>query len=277
MLRYVICDLCEQNNTEVIQKAEAPFQIVRCKECGLVYVDPQPARDFMSAHYSEDYYKEWIETQMDRRIPMWRKRLKKLLKYKIKGRLLDVGFGCGTFLKLAKERGFDVHGTEISEYACQYVKDKLGLDVFCGDLKKARFPGESFDVTTVWHTLEHLPSPSHTLEEIHRILRKDGLLVVAVPNLNNFITRILYFLVRWRKLKLFSVKAKELHLYHFSISTLTALLEKTGFQIQKIELDLAQIEPPKKIVDILTRIIYFFSRRNFGEAMKVYAVKAAQR
>ena len=277
MLRYVICDLCEQNNTEIIQKAEAPFQIVRCKECGLVYVDPQPAREFMSVHYNEDYYKEWIETQMERRIPMWRKRLKGLLKYKKNGRLLDVGFGCGTFLKLAKERGFDVRGTEISEYACQYVKDKLGLDVFYGDLKKARFPEESFDVVTVWHTLEHLPSPSKTLEEIHRILRKDGLLVVAVPNLNNFITRILYFLARWRKLKFFSVKAKELHLYHFSTLTLTAILEKTGFQVKKIELDLVQIEPSKKIVDVFTRVIYFFSRRNFGEAMKAYAVKAGKR
>ena len=277
MLRYVICDLCEQNSAEIIRKAEAPFQIVRCKECGLVYVDPQPAREFMSVHYNEDYYKEWIETQMERRIPMWRKRLKGLLKYKKNGHLLDVGFGCGTFLKLAKERGFDVRGTEISEYACQYVKDKLGLDVFCGDLKKARFPEESFDVVTVWHTLEHLPSPSKTLEEIHRILRKDGLLVVAVPNLNNFITRILYFLARWKKLKLFSVEAKELHLYHFSTHTLNAILEKTGFQVKKIELDLAQIEPSKKIVDGFTRIIYSFSRKNFGEAMKAYAVKAGKR
>ncbi len=73
------------------------------------------------------------------------------------------------------------------------------------------------------------------------------------------------------------MKAKELHLYHFSVPTLTALLEKTGFQVKKIELDLAQIEPSKKIVDVLTRIIYFFSRRNFGEAMKAYAVKAAKR
>ncbi len=277
MLRCVICDLCERNNTEIIQKAETPFQVVRCKNCGLVYVDPQPGRDFMKAHYSEDYYKEWIETQMERRVPMWEKRLKKLLKYKRRGSLLDVGFGCGTFLNLAKEKGFDVSGTEISEYACQYVQEKLGMEVFCGDLKKARFPGEGFDVVTVWHTLEHVPSPSVTLEEIHRILKKDGVLVVAVPNLNNFITRFLYFLVRWRKLKLFSVKAKELHLYHFSILTLTAILEKTGFRVKKIELDLAQIEFSKKILDFVTRIIYFFTRKNFGEAMKVYAVKAEKR
>ena len=277
MLRYVICDLCGLNETEVIQKAENPFQIVRCKECGLVYVDPQPGREFMRAHYNEDYYKEWIETQMERRIPMWRKRLNKLLKHRGKGSLLDVGFGCGTFLKLAKEKGFDVHGTEISEYACQYVKDKLGMDFFCGDLREARFPEESFDIVTVWHTLEHLPSPSNTLEEIHRILKKDGVLVVAVPNLNNFIARILYLLFRWRKLKLFSMKAKELHLYHFSIPTLSAILEKTGFRVKKIELDLAQIKLSKKILDVLTRIIYLFSRKNLGEAIKVYAVKAAKR
>ena len=205
---------------------------------------------------------------------MWQRRLKGLLKYKKNGRLLDIGFGCGTFLKLAKESGFDVYGIEISDYACQYVKDKLGVDIFCGDLKKAHLPEESFDVVTIWHTLEHLLNPSETLEEIHRILKKDGLLIVAVPNLNNFITRILYFLARWKTLKLFSIDAKELHLYHFSSHTLTSILEKTGFQVMKIDLDLAQIEFSKKIIDLVTLIVYFFSRKNFGEAMKAYAVKA---
>jgi len=210
---------------------------------------------------------------MKRRIPMWKKRLKELLKYKQSGHLLDVGFGSGTFLRLAKKSGFQVYGTEISEYACRYVKDNYGIDVFRGDLEEARFPSARFDVVTLWHALEHLPDPKSTLKEIQRILKKNGLLVVAVPNLNNFITRILYFLAKGKKLKLFSIHAKELHLWHFSPHSLSRLLQEAGYVVIRTKLDLAQIEFPKKMVDFFTFIVYSLTRKNFGEAFKIYAAK----
>ncbi len=273
MPKTVDCNFCGPNSTEIVQKAEDPFRVVKCKTCGLVFTRPQPDKGLIEEHYQEDYYKEWLEKQMKRRIPMWKKRLKELLKYKKKGRLLDVGFGSGTFLRLAKENGFEVNGTEISEYACRYVNDHYGIDVFRGDLEEARFPSDSFDVVTLWHALEHLPDPRSTLEKIHRILKKDGLLVVAVPNLNNFITRILYFLAKGKKLKLFSINAKELHLWHFSPHSLSRMLQETGYGVMNIKLDLAQIEFPKKIVDFLTLLVHSLTRKNLGEAFKIYASK----
>ncbi|MDH4258410.1 MAG: class I SAM-dependent methyltransferase [Candidatus Aminicenantes bacterium] len=273
MPTHVNCNLCGQDDTEVVQKAEEPYEVVKCKSCGLVYTNPQPDRGFLEEHYQEDYYKEWVEKQMKKRIPMWKRRLKDLLRYKTGGRLLDVGFGVGTFLNLAKEKGFDVCGTEISKYACQYAKENFGIEVFRGDLTEARFPAGRFDVVTFWHTLEHLPDPQAALKEIHRILNKDGLLVVAVPNLNNFITRILYFLARGKRLKLFSIDAKELHFWHFSARSLARLLKETGFIALDKKLDLAQIELQKKMVDLLTLIVHAVTGKNFGEAMKVYAAK----
>jgi ubiquinone/menaquinone biosynthesis C-methylase UbiE len=270
---HVKCNLCGQDDTEIVQKAEEPYTVVKCRSCGLVYTNPQPDRDFLEEHYQREYYKEWVEKQMKKRIPMWKRRLKDLLRYKTGGRLLDVGFGAGTFLNLAKEKGFDVCGTEISEYACQYVRENFGIEVFKGTLEEASFPANHFDVVTVWHTLEHLPDPKATLKEIHRILNEDGLLVVAVPSLDNFITRILYFLAKGKRLKMFSIGAKELHLWHFSIQSLARLLNETGFIILDAELDLAQIELPKKIVDLLTLAVHAVTGKNFGQAMKVYAAK----
>jgi len=124
----------------------------------------------------------------------------------------------------------------------------------------------------MWHTLEHVPDPKTTLIEINRILKSDGVLVVATPNLNNFITRILYILAKRKKLLLFSNQAKELHLYHFSAKTINSMLNKTGFRVIKIDMDIAQIEFPKKIVDFLTIVIHSIVKKNFGEAMKIYAV-----
>lgn len=273
MPKAVDCNFCGGNETELVQKAEDPFQVVRCRTCGLVFTNPQPDKRLIEDHYQEDYYKEWLEKQMKRRIPMWRKRLKALLKYKQRGHLLDVGFGSGTFLRLAKEHGFQVSGTEISEYACQYARNTYGIEVFKGDLEDAHFPAARFDVVTLWHALEHLPDPKATLQEIHRILKKDGLLVVAVPNLNNIITRVLYFLAKGKKLKLFSIDAKELHLWHFSPRSLSRLLEESGYIVIDTKMDLAQIEFPKKIVDLLTFLVHSLTRQNYGEAFKIYAIK----
>jgi ubiquinone/menaquinone biosynthesis C-methylase UbiE len=273
MPKAVNCNFCGGNDTELVQKAEDPFQVVRCRTCGLVFTNPQPDKGSIEDHYQEDYYKEWLEKQMKRRIPMWKRRLKELLKYKQKGQLLDVGFGSGTFLRLAKESGFEVSGTEISEYACRYVQETYGIEVFRGDLEEAHFPSARFDVVTLWHALEHLPDPKATLKEIHRILKKDGLLVVAVPNLNNIITRVLYLLAKWKKLKLFSIHAKELHLWHFSPRSLSRLLKEAGYAVLDTKLDLAQIESPKKIVDFLTFLVHSLTRQNYGEAFKIYAVK----
>ncbi|NIM90466.1 MAG: methyltransferase domain-containing protein [Candidatus Aminicenantes bacterium] len=274
MPKYVNCSLCGLNRTQIIQEAEEPFKVVKCRNCGLVYTNPQPERGLIEEHYQEEYYREWMEKQMEKRIPMWKKRLKEITQYKNKGHLLDVGCGIGTFLKLAKEEGFGISGTEISEYASRYVKENLRIDVLRGDIEELDFPPESFDVLTMWHTLEHLPNPKAALKEINRILKREGLLVIATPNLNNFITRVLYFLAKGKKLKLFSDRAKELHLYHFSIHTLASMLKETGFRIIKIDMDLAQLAFPKKILDYLTFIVHAITRKNFGEAIKIYAVKA---
>lgn len=274
MPEYTKCNLCGFDSTEIVQHAEEPFEVVKCKNCGLVYTNPQPDRDLVQEHYSEEYYEEWMKKQMDKRILMWKKRLKELLRYKSEGRLLDIGCGLGTFLKLARDRGFDVHGTEISEYACKYIRNTLNIDVFWGELRDAPFESQSFDVVTMWHTIEHVLDPKDTLHEVNKLLKNDGLLIVAAPNLYNYITRVLYFLAKRKRLKLFSSQAKEPHLYHFSPNTLASMLEATGFDIEKINLDLAQIQFPKKILDYLTAFFFLFTRRNFGEAMKVYAAKA---
>lgn len=273
MPEYVICNLCGQDRTQIIQKAESPYQVVKCLNCGLVYTNPQPTLNKIGTHYQETYYRDWIDKQMERRIQMWKKRLKDVQGFKSSGHILDVGCGIGTFLNLAKEFGYAVKGTEISEFGSKYVKEKLGIDVFKGDVKEARFLSNHFDIVTLWHTLEHVPDPSSLLKEIHRILKTDGLLVIAVPNVHNSITKFLYFLARRRKLKLFSIDAKEWHFYHFSIRTLSSLLKKTGFDIIKNEMDLSQIEPSKKTVDCLARIVHTVTGKNFGEALKVYATK----
>jgi len=157
--------------------------LVKCTECGLVFRNPMPSYETIKGFYEESYsnifYEEKIKTHRKESFLHF---LANAIKRKGGGRLLDVGCGYGVFLNLAKDKGWEVYGVEPSIDACQYTQNKLGLSVFCGELKEASFPKDHFDVVTLWNVLDHTINPLEQLLEIKRILRDGGLLFIRVPN-----------------------------------------------------------------------------------------------
>lgn len=269
----IFCNLCGQKDFKVIEDDENPFRVLKCRQCGLVFVDPLPEPAVLAAHYNDIYYADWMNIQKEHRLRMWRKRLGKLEKYRRQGRILDVGCAEGVFLKLAKEHGWDVSGTEYSIYAAQYARDILGIDIFCGDLFDAGYPDHSFDVVTMWHVLEHVADPKRYLYEIHRILKLSGLLVVAVPNVNDWVMQAAYRIFKLRPLKLFSKSDREIHLYHFSPRTMTAYLDKTGFLSTGLSPDYGIVQYSKKIVNFTAVTISYLTGMKLFNAFEVYAVR----
>ncbi len=145
------------------------------------------------------------------------------------GRILDVGCGLGFALALYRERGWTPLGVEPSPMAARYAQEVLGLSVHQGEFLDARFPSQFVDVVQFRHTLEHMPSPSVELGEAHRVLRDRGLLVVMIPNAGSLDARLFG---RWW----FAWELPR-HLFHFTPRTLSRLLAKMGFQVQKIMCD----------------------------------------
>ncbi|MBA3414964.1 MAG: class I SAM-dependent methyltransferase, partial [Chloroflexia bacterium] len=138
------------------------------------------------------------------------------------GRVLDIGCGNGDFLRFLKRRGWEVAGTDFSAEAAALARAK-GIPVHRGDLASAAFPDRAFDVVTLWHVVEHLPHPHRELDEVERILRDDGLLVIEVPN-SDCPTRRLCG-TAWRQLDV------PRHLQHFTPETLAAMLARSGFAV----------------------------------------------
>lgn len=264
------CNLCGQKSFEVIEDDEAPFKVLQCKKCSLVFVYPLPDRTELEEHYDDSYYHNWLDTQKESRIRMWSNRLNKLKRFRSGGNLLDVGCGEGTFLQLAKENGWKTSGTEVSSYAARYAANVSGADIFCGELPDARYPENSFDVVTMWHVLEHVRDPKRYLKEIHHILKPDGLLVMAVPNLNDLVMQITYRIIKRRKMKLFSKDEKEVHLYHFSAETIKAYLDKTGFECLTLSPDFGIVEYSKKLINIISVIPYYLAGIKIFNAIEIY-------
>jgi 2-polyprenyl-3-methyl-5-hydroxy-6-metoxy-1,4-benzoquinol methylase len=268
------CNLCGENRFRIIEEDQRPQYVIKCLHCGLIFVDPFPAVTDLSTHYDEEYYAEWLEAQSARRLKMWRRRLEALERRRRPGCLLDVGCATGTFLQLAQDGGWEVRGTEFSAYAAKYAGEHLKADIFCGELVDARYEEASFDAVTFWHVLEHVTDPTRTLEEAHRILKPSGLLVIAVPNVNDLVMRATYRIVKGKPLRLFTQGEREIHLFHFSADTLQAYLQKTGFDGVRIIPDYGITDPSKKLVNAVAVACSYLTGRKLFNALEAYATRS---
>ncbi len=266
-----VCNLCGWKEFEIIEDEEAPFRVLGCKMCSLVFVHPQPESEVLATHYDEDYYRAWTGPQKRERIKMWAARLDRVEKYKQEGRLLDVGCGDGVFLDLAKKRGWKVVGTELSSFAALRASDLLEEDIFCGGLLDAGYPEKYFDVVTLWHVLEHVQNPLKYLTEVRRIIKSDGLLVIAVPNVNNIVMQVAYRLIRRKRIKFYSREDREIHLYHFSVDTLMKYLSRTGFSCLSYGPDFGIVETSKKAINWLAAAFFYLTGMKIFNAIEVYA------
>lgn len=267
------CNLCGGNSHSIIEDGERPYCVLKCHQCGLVFVDPVPDLSYLSMHYDANYYADWMDAQLTKRLRMWDRRLKTIERYRNKGRLLDVGCATGTFLQLAQNNGWEIRGTEYSPYAAKYAKDSLNADIFCGQLIDARYEEAFFDVVTFWHVLEHVTDPMRYLQETKRILKPSGLLVIAVPNVNDYLMQIAYRVVKRKPLKLFSKEDREIHLFHFSADTLRAYLQKTGFDNIRIMPDYGITDYSKKVVNHVAVACYYLTGLRVFNALDAYATK----
>jgi SAM-dependent methyltransferase len=158
--------------------------MVRCGGCGLVYVHPIPDAD----HHRRDVTESRLYTDdqlakrafFERRAHALLERIERLRRGP--GRLLDVGCGIGTELRVARERGWRATGIELAAASLGVARDD-GLDVIGEPLGQVALPPASFDLVTVNHALEHIPRVRPVLDEVRRVLRPGGLLFVSVPNL----------------------------------------------------------------------------------------------
>ncbi len=198
-----------------------------------MFVHPKPSLNDMMELYSADYFRRGNKYSCDqgnRGLDPNRQndlvKISVLQRYRPSGRLLDVGCGMGGFLEVAREKGYDVSGVEVSEYAAGHVQNELGIDVANCGLPEARLPSESYDLVTMWDVIEHLDDPRPTLQEIHRILRPGGLLALSTGNAGSLWARITG--------RFWQLLTPPQHLFFYDDKSLVKALELKGFAVKEI-------------------------------------------
>lgn len=195
-------------------------EIVRCRDCGLVYARERLPAGEIEARY-EEVEDPLYDRERDARKLTFRRHLaaiEKLTGPAAGRRLLDVGCHIGVFVEAAAAAGWDARGIDPSAWAVDLARQR-GLPVDQGVLERGRYPSASFDVITLWDVIEHLADPLDTLRCCRELLRPGGWIVVHTMDVGSVTARLLGS--RWPWLM-------EMHLYYFDRRTLPAMLEAAG-------------------------------------------------
>ena len=213
---------------------QEPFKILECKECGLLYTTPRPNKDEIGRYYkSEEYYSH--QENKEGFIPKVYEKVKSVNlknKYGIategkeKGKALDIGCGVGDFLHTMEQHGWDCTGVEPSEDAKVIAKKRIKGQLLSSE-EQENLPDSSFDIITMWHVLEHVDDIRWQIQQLHRLCKPGGRIIIALPNYKSYDGQ--YYKAEWAA---YDVPR---HLNHFNKETLIKILEESGLRHVKTE------------------------------------------
>ena len=225
----------EENHFGEIILHKGKIDIINCKICKFIHIDPLPTEEELLKFYQKEFYQKVKPTYLkkdEKENEYWNisydEKLNILERNKIKNKkILDIGSGGGFFLRRAKEKGWNVLGIEPSPTAAKYA-EKNKIPTIKDFFERVDFSKhKKFGAIHMNAVLEHNRSPNQILKIVHNILEKKGMLIVEVPN-------------EFNPLQLIAQKSlgkdewwvipKE-HLNYFNFKSLSKLLKRNGFEI----------------------------------------------
>jgi len=243
MVHHNVCPLCFSEKIgpqfvctdHFISKKE--FTIFKCSDCDFSFTQDYPDETEIARYYESDSYISHSNTSEGFSNKLYRIARRMMLSKKKglirkftglnKGTILDIGSGTGHFADTMKKAGWVSKGIEINEKARNFSISHFGLEVFT-PAEISTFEPAGFDCITLWHVLEHFHNPFNYISEISRILKPDGICVIALPNCSSFDAKHYNrFWAAWDVPR---------HLWHFNAATFRLFSEKTGFLLKDLRI-----------------------------------------
>jgi SAM-dependent methyltransferase len=228
---------CAGCGGETLETAIAgPPAVLRCRGCRLLFLEEFPGEAERRGFYQGDYYDEASGERfcgpLERLVRPFRRRRARDILRRLPPRtldapdaFLDVGCGRGLLLDELQARGWRVTGTQLSAGALAACA-RRGITVLDGELPELALEAESYRAVAFYHVLEHLDRPLEYLEEAHRLLRPDGLLVLEVPDASSPGFRLL-------GARNFCLDYPH-HLFFFTPESLRGLVRRAGFEVTAV-------------------------------------------
>jgi SAM-dependent methyltransferase len=235
------CNLCGSNRFQTYAEKRGPstrtlFRIVRCADCGLIFVNPRLTESENLALYDEAYFNgrgfdssvNYVKLQQEGDRTREGENggiIDKIqaLKPGSGWRILDIGCGTGSLLRALQREGYlDVTGLELSDYAASIAGDSSGAHVFVGDIVDTDLHGEHFDVINATEVVEHVRDPLAFFRRVKELLSPDGVFIYSTGNSASAYARSSGR--HWPYLN------PEGHLFYYSPQTLVRYFETVGLR-----------------------------------------------
>ena len=214
------CYLCNKKQSILLYKIN-DYKIVKCSHCGFVFAFPKPTNIFLSKFYTK--FKANIFEKNQIAVFDSIHSFKIIDKYKGERlKLLDIGCGNGVFIKEAVYHNWLPVGIDTSEILVNYIKENTNIEVHKININNYK-TADKYDLITMNQVIEHFTNPTHVINRCKQLLNDSGLLYVATPNIDSYVSKI-------RKQEFDYLMPPE-HLSYFNKTTLTNLLEKNGFKV----------------------------------------------
>lgn len=239
------CPACGSRELRVLFNArdrlyattEQVFQVVECRACRLIRLNPRPDPQELERYYPRNYWFAPEQNRAARLEQLYRRTvlldhvhfIERAMRGSVPpGIVLDVGCGGGLLLELLRQRGRcgaagPFVGLDFSLDAASVAWHRSQVPAICASLTSAPFAAESCAAVTMFHVLEHLYDPVGYLEAAHRLLAPGGRLIVQVPNAACW--QFLLFGERWNGIDV------PRHLIDFRAADVDRLLEACGFEV----------------------------------------------
>ncbi len=213
------------------------FTLVRCRDCGLEYVNPRPDESEIGAYYGSSYfssrtdrgYNNYFSDEVRKEVErVYGLNLRDLKFYDFekslgeKKRSLDVGCAAGYFVAMMGNRGWDASGIDVSG-PCIEAAEAAGLSVLRGSYLEQSYD-TPFDCITLWATIEHLHHPELFLRKMYSDLSDDGMLILSTCRVGG----INFQRLRGAAWRFYNFPE---HLCFFSKKNIFRLLKQEGFEV----------------------------------------------
>lgn len=276
---YSACPMCDAsstrfnilgkrlNHSQGLKPRKKPgitTTVVECRNCGLIFCNPQPLPLNIQDHYAippDSYWeKEKIISAVSINANVVEK-LKSSLGDISSSKVLDIGAGLGKQMKGLSEFGFDVFGIEPSETFFDKANELFRFDsekFKCASIETAEFPENHFDFIYFGAVLEHLPDPSHAIQQAMKWLKSGGYTYIQVPSSKWLIAKLINF-VYWIKRDDYVTNLSPMHppyhLFEFSLESFRKNAAILNYEIDSYTYSVCRTYMPKYLDWILRPIM----------------------